>query len=490
VEVTAQIVKWNAETRTLSGLFRILGYAVAGIQDQFSILGAVVTGIGIALVNSVLYPIEKTIEGLSWLVEHAHVLPGLGGMADVDFSPLKRLSEDLGGIREEITAKGWDFIGGIADRFQRGESAVMRFHKSLSETKKTLEDMAAGEAKAEGPLPTITPKGAGEGTKTKESAEEKAIKKAIAALREKAATLGYTSRQEALYKLMLKGATDAQLEEADALLASIEKFNLAEEIRKGQIEANNRAIDQAREEAEAIRDILDPLREIERQIARIWELSRGGFLSPEEAQARIEQIRAEWKVATDDMTKLGMGFAQSFQQALGEFLYDPFKDGVKGMLSSFVDMIRKMVAEALAAQIMQKLLGSYGQTGQMGGWVGMLMSAFSSRHSGGLVHEGGPQRRVSPTVFIGAPRLHAGGMLGLKPGEVPIVAKRGEEVLTRDDPRHAANGGGPGGGAGGVRILNVIDPDLVHDYLQSSSGEKVLLNVIQKNAGNIKQVLA
>jgi len=100
---------------------------------------------------------------------------------------------------------------------------------------------------------------------------------------------------------------------------------------------------------------------------------------------------------------------------------------------------------------------------------------------------GGPRRSVNPLIFAGAPRFHAGGMVGLKPGEVPAILQTGEEVLARNDPRNAANGGG---GGGGTRIINVLDPGLVQDYMTSSSGEKTFVNLIERNAGSIRQILA
>ena len=41
-----------------------------------------------------------------------------------------------------------------------------------------------------------------------------------------------------------------------------------------------------------------------------------------------------------------------------------------------------------------------------------------------------------------------------------------------------------------VRIVNVLDPGLVDNFLSSSSGERVLVNVIERNASSIKQLLA
>ena len=41
-----------------------------------------------------------------------------------------------------------------------------------------------------------------------------------------------------------------------------------------------------------------------------------------------------------------------------------------------------------------------------------------------------------------------------------------------------------------TRIINVIDPEMVEDYMSSSSGEKVILNTIQRNPGAVKQYIS
>jgi len=41
-----------------------------------------------------------------------------------------------------------------------------------------------------------------------------------------------------------------------------------------------------------------------------------------------------------------------------------------------------------------------------------------------------------------------------------------------------------------VRIVNVIDPAMAADYLNSSSGEKTILNILQRNASAVRQVLS
>ena len=66
-------------------------------------------------------------------------------------------------------------------------------------------------------------------------------------------------------------------------------------------------------------------------------------------------------------------------------------------------------------------------------------------HRGGVVGEGGTPRATDPSIFAGAPRFHAGGMIGLGPDEVPIIAQRGERVMTaQQQAQQSATANGDG----------------------------------------------
>ena len=82
-----------------------------------------------------------------------------------------------------------------------------------------------------------------------------------------------------------------------------------------------------------------------------------------------------------------------------------------------------------------------------------------------------------------APRYHDGGLAGLKPDEVPAVLRRGEEVLTANDPRHRNNGGGlaPAPAQVTVRNINLFDTQMIGDYLSTQPGERAILNVVSRN---------
>jgi hypothetical protein len=105
---------------------------------------------------------------------------------------------------------------------------------------------------------------------------------------------------------------------------------------------------------------------------------------------------------------------------------------------------------------------------------------------------GNATRRVNPQMFAGAIRYHTGGVAGLRPGEVPLIAKKGEEILTQEDPRHMLNGGGAAGPtvnpATNVKIVNTFDSgDFVSQGLQTRKGERAIMNFVRANSDSIRR---
>lgn len=158
---------------------------------------------------------------------------------------------------------------------------------------------------------------------------------------------------------------------------------------------------------------------------------------------------------------------------------DALKDFVKGFVASMAQIAARALATFLVLQLLDAIYPGLGKATSAGMSAGV-------KHAGGMVGGPGVTRRVDPLIFAGAPRFHNGGMVGLKPGEVPAILQTGEEVLARNDPRNAANGGASGNG---YRIVNVLDPSLVSGYLESSAGERAVLNVISRNQGQVRQVI-
>lgn len=90
--------------------------------------------------------------------------------------------------------------------------------------------------------------------------------------------------------------------------------------------------------------------------------------------------------------------------------------------------------------------GGANKAGAGSGIIGSLMGMFGVHHTGGIIGNA-PMSRMLPmheamSLFHNAPRFHTGGVIGTD--EVPIIAKRGEGVFTREQMAAMSNvhGGG------------------------------------------------
>lgn len=115
-------------------------------------------------------------------------------------------------------------------------------------------------------------------------------------------------------------------------------------------------------------------------------------------------------------------------------------------------------------------------------------------HGGGVVGSpsSGMTRAVDPSWFVAAPRYHDGAVVGLGADEQAAILKKGEEVLTRQDPRNVLNSGTKAGAASGptnIRSVLVLDNGLIPQAMQSSDGEAVTMSHIKKNVSTIRQMV-
>jgi hypothetical protein len=188
-------------------------------------------------------------------------------------------------------------------------------------------------------------------------------------------------------------------------------------------------------------------------------------IGPEEI-SRVAGLASEIDVLGTVTNEVAQSLNNEFKNAAASAFTD-FLTGAKSAEQAFADFgksILDAVAQIAAQNIAEELFGDFFKTAKKGagggGFFDLLGSLF---HQGGIVGLPGPGRRVPALAFAGAPRLHDGGMLGLRRDEVPAILQRGEEVLTRGDPRHQANQG-----AGDVTvIMNITTPD-VQGFRRSS----------------------
>lgn len=222
---------------------------------------------------------------------------------------------------------------------------------------------------------------------------------------------------------------------------------------------------------DAIRDVIEALQfeaeqlrrtEVEQQVAN--ELRRAGVSATsaqgqeirrlveanfayEQSQRHIEDIQKQSIATTEDMTAAVAEQRQAIEdslRALAELGLNAFERmafGGERLKDVMADVAKTLASAALQAAVLGQgpLASLFGTAG--GGIFGGLFGGgaiTSLYHKGGVVGAStGMSRAVSPLAFAGAARMHGGGMVGLRSGEVPIIAQRGEIVL----PRGASMGG-------------------------------------------------
>jgi hypothetical protein len=139
-----------------------------------------------------------------------------------------------------------------------------------------------------------------------------------------------------------------------------------------------------------------------------------------DVEASLEDLATR---ANEAAAQMRAGIQDSAEDAFASFIAGT--RSAKDAFRDFAEDVIRQMARIAAQQI-----------------VGSLFSGFfPTAHSGGIAGQGATRKRISPLAFLGAPRMHLGGIAGLSSGEVPTILMRGEEVLTENDPRHRNNGG-------------------------------------------------
>ena len=125
------------------------------------------------------------------------------------------------------------------------------------------------------------------------------------------------------------------------------------------------------------------------------------FIDQQQDEA-IEQGQAVLKAAkemTDEWSVFADQAARNIQDALGDTLLSVMEGNFRSIGDSWLRLVNRMVAEALAANLGKALLGDFGKTGQIGGWAGDLLSLVASSFGG--ARAGGGPVSAGQTYLVG-----------------------------------------------------------------------------------------
>lgn len=217
------------------------------------------------------------------------------------------------------------------------------------------------------------------------------------------------------------------------------------------------------------------------------------ILKTKEAASASDSFLQAWggeiaQGVADTFAAFGAGLAD-FITGAGS-LSDAFKSARDAFLqfaSDFLINIGKMIIQAIILKAIQNAIN-----GTSGGYWQAAMGVINggTAHTGGMVGSPRHSRRAVPALtFANAPRYHSGGFPGMRADEIPIVAQRGEEVLSRTDPRNALNGG-TSGQAPSVKIINAIDSaSVVSEAMNQRDGQTPIINMMRARRQEVKAAL-
>lgn len=205
----------------------------------------------------------------------------------------------------------------------------------------------------------------------------------VRSLEEQFKLFGENERAVLAYKLETMNATPAQKEFALATYDKIDALKREQEALLATADAFSLGAGQEGPVRETTPG-LDELAGMTEQARRGWDVM-GGY-----AKDAAEKASTAWDEAT-----------RNIQGVLADFLFDPFEDGVEGMVKGFADAIRRMIANALAAQLMEKLFPKT-SSGGGGNLFSTIFGAIVGAKTGGVGGGAGSPRAAGGWTTPGA----------------------------------------------------------------------------------------
>ena len=170
-----------------------------------------------------------------------------------------------------------------------------------------------------------------------------------------------------------------------------------------ELEAFRERVKAAKADAARIFDATrTPIQQFIIDMGKAREAVKLGDLAKEDFETFREQLldtlvgaEDDFEEFTDNIDAFAEQAARNMQDAFADFFFDPFEDGISGLIGTFADALRRMVANLLASDLLEFLNPQGG-----GGFFGFVRSIFG-RQIGGPVQKGVPVRvgESGPEVF-------------------------------------------------------------------------------------------
>lgn len=256
--------------------------------------------------------------------------------------------------------------------------------------------------------------------------------------------------KEAKFKLTSAGVINAEF--AGKLEASLAKDGA---LSPGNLTSVEDALKSVNSDLERTFELLNQtpsfkLEETRKDMQRLAAAFEQGLITAEQfteaAQTRLGTLPQEVKPVVDDMQEYLKQFQRNVQDILGDGVESILQGNFDNIGKSFGDLLRKMAAQAIAADLGNQLFGKIGADGNRagGGIFNNLLASLGSLFGfakGGVFSSGVPVTAFANGGVVGSPTMFGMrgglGLMGEAGPEAIMPLKRG-----RDGRLGVAGGGG------------------------------------------------
>ena len=438
-EIAAMVEKGSA----LSGVTTDSAEAAAELNGKLDELKAAATGLGVRLANNLVHLLTEIAAGMvdssdkptqaegsfSVITETLRAMVVFGANVAYVF---RSIGIEIGGMAAQAAALAnlnFTAASGIGEAMredaQRNRQEFDAYEKRLMTAGQTFADYS-NEGRGRGILPTkptapsaaavggflgLTPKKSGGGGGKGRSAGSKSA----GTFKDYDATLIERITRAIEHTDIIKAAELAStLAKLDELAAAGLDPAIVKAVRDDLTGAAKTAADEVKRLNDFLADT--PTAQIEKarddMVFLAKALEDGKIKEEQYLEAVIARLGIQGEAVQKtlvDLDQFAVQAASNIQDAFADFLFDPFKDGTDGMLKSFGDAVRRMIANAVAADLGRRLFGDIGSNnGSLGGWVGKGLGIVSGLLGFGEV---GPQGYAVPGSGAGAP-VYGGDLIG------------------------------------------------------------------------------
>ena len=201
--------------------------------------------------------------------------------------------------------------------------------------------------------------------------DELAASKMIEQLKEEAALIGMSEVQQRAYKISKMGVSDA-----------IQQQYLAQIKTNDAMKEHQKIIDEVKHANESALPAYD---EYIKRLQHIQLLVKNGLKPEAEAELTynaskdyLKRVADETKKVSNELDEFTKQAARNIQDSLGSTLEDTLAGHFDNIGDLWLSMLRRMAAQAAAANLAKYFLGDYSTTGNLGGVIGGLWKGSES----------------------------------------------------------------------------------------------------------------